>query len=326
MRAAPLRRLPVWFLPVLALLVPAAIAGLLWLPPTDSARAQAGQSVPADWALVPDGIGPGDSFRLLFVTSTTRDASSANIADYNAHAQGAAGGNSSLANFSSQFRALISTSSVDARENTGTTGTGVPIHWLGGERVADDYADLYDKSWDSVAGRTESGSSYTGLVWTGGNKMGEKSGQRYAGAAEVRLGDLGDATLPLSSPTVKASGEAYPLYALSPVITVAEPEPEPTPTPTPEPTPTPTPEPTPTPAPDNGPPAISSGPVIASSPASGDIYGKGETIEVAITFSETVTVTGPALRAPGCRRAGPEGQVFQRRRRDCDLRLQGRGQ
>ncbi len=284
--ASPLRLLPSPRLPLLLLL--ALAAALLALPSAESTQASAAQSVPSDWEHIPQGIKPGDSFRLLFVTSATRDASSSNIADYNAHVQGAAGGNDSLKSFKGQFTALISTSAVDARENTGTTGTGVPVHWLGGEKVADDYADLYDKSWDSVSGRTESGGSYTGLVWTGGNKMGQKSGQRYAGAAEVRLGDLGDATLPLSSPAVKASGEAYPLYALSPVFTVAEPEPEPTPTPTPEPTLAPT----PTPAPDNDSPTITSGPVIASNPASGDTYGKGETIKVAITFGEAVTVTG----------------------------------
>ena len=287
MPASRLRRFPTWFFPALALLALAAVAGLLWLPSADSAQAQAGQTVPADWPLIPDGIEPGDRFRLLFVTSATRDASSSDIVDYNAHVRVAAGGNADLQAFRSQFTALISTSDMDARDNTGTTGGGVPIHWLGGAKVADDYADLYDGDWDSVSGKTEGGGGYTGLVWTGGNKAGEKSGQRYAGADEVRLGDLGDATMPLSSPTSKASREAYPLYALSPVITVAEPEPEPTPTPTPQPD-----EPEPESA-----PAIASGPVIVSSPASGDAYVKGETIEVSVTFSESVTVTGqPYLR------------------------------
>ena len=283
MPASRLNRFPIWFFPALVLL--AVTAGLLWLTPADPARAQAGQTVPADWPLIPDGIEPGDSFRLLFVTSATTNTASSNIADYNAHAQGAAGGSGSLKSFKGEFTALVSTSSVDARDNTGTTGTGVPIHWLGGEKVADDYTDLYDGDWDSVSGQTEGGASYAGLVWTGGNKAGQKSGQRYAGAAEVRLGDLSDATTPLSSPTVKASGEAYPLYALSPVITVAQPEPEP------EPTPTPTPEPA------DDPPAITSGPIIGSSPSAGDTYGKGETIEVAVTFSEAVTVAGePRVR------------------------------
>ena len=185
------------------------------------ASASGPQTVAADWPLIPEGIGPGDSFRLVFVTSGARDASSSDIADYNAFVQAAANGNNNLKPFSGEFRALISTASVDARANTGTTGEGVIIHWLGGAQVADDYADLYDGDWDSAGGRTESGSAYTGLVWTGGNKAGGKSGQKYAGASEVRLGDLGDARLVLSSPTAGAATEAYPLYAVSPLITVA---------------------------------------------------------------------------------------------------------
>ncbi len=46
------------------------------------------QTVPADWALIPDGIEPGDSFRLLFVASATRDASYADVADYEAPCPG----------------------------------------------------------------------------------------------------------------------------------------------------------------------------------------------------------------------------------------------
>ncbi len=225
MPAAPRRRLASFLLPALALLALATVAGLLWLPPADSAQAQTAQTVPADWALIPNGIAPGDSFRLLFVTSASRNASPTDVADYNAHVQTAADSNASLKPFKGEFTALISTSAVDARINTATTGTGMPIHWLGGDKVADDYADLYDGDWDSVSGRTESGGGYTGLVWTGGNKMGEKSGQRYAGAAEVRLGDLSDATLPLSSPNAGASSETHPIYALSPVLTVAQPQP-----------------------------------------------------------------------------------------------------
>ena len=186
----------------------------------------AGRTVAADSPLVPEGMGPGDRFRLLFVTSTTTTAESADIADYNAFAQARAAANTNLAGFSGQFRALISTGSVNIKDNAATTGTGVPVHWLGGDKAADDYADLYDLSWDSVSGLTETGGSYTGLVWTGGNGRGETSLRRYAGAAEVRMGDLSDDTRALSSPTHKAATEAYPLYALSPVLTVAQPEPE----------------------------------------------------------------------------------------------------
>ena len=45
---------------------------------------------------------------------------------------------------------------------------------------------------------------------------------------------------------------------------------------------------------DGTPPFITAGPVITSSPASGDAYGEGEAIVVAVTFSEAVTVSGDA--------------------------------
>ena len=46
--------------------------------------------------------------------------------------------------YSSQFRVVGSTAAVDARDNTKTTGTGVPIYWLNGAKVANNYADFYD--------------------------------------------------------------------------------------------------------------------------------------------------------------------------------------
>ena len=46
MQAAPLGRLPTILLPALALLLLAAVAGLLWIPPADSAQAQTAQTVP----------------------------------------------------------------------------------------------------------------------------------------------------------------------------------------------------------------------------------------------------------------------------------------
>ncbi len=184
-------------------------------------RGLVGVPIPADSSLIPAGVEPGDSFRLLFVTSATTTAESADIADYNAFARARAAAHSDLSSLSGEFTALISTGSVNIKDNTATTGPGAPIHWLGGDKVADDYADLYDGDWDSVSGKTEMGGGYTGLVWTGGSRNGETSGLRYAGAAEVRLGDLSDVTLPLSSPNAAAATEAYPIYVLSPVLTVA---------------------------------------------------------------------------------------------------------
>ena len=53
-------------------------------------------------------------------------------------------GHAAIRAYSAGFRVLASTEAVDARDNTATTGTGVPIYWLDGNKLADDYADLYD--------------------------------------------------------------------------------------------------------------------------------------------------------------------------------------
>ena len=114
-----------------------------------------------DWALKPSSVSAGGTFRLLFVGSVDRNAQSSNIADYNRFVQSlAAAGHSSIRPFKGGFRAVGSTAAVDARDNTCTTGTGVPIHWLNGNQVADNYADFYDNSWDDQANpKTESGNA-----------------------------------------------------------------------------------------------------------------------------------------------------------------------
>ena len=106
--------------------------------------------VPDDWALKPSGLGVGDEFRLIFATSTKDDATSGSISTYNTFVQErAVAGHGDIQAYARGFRVVGCTSAVDATENTGTTGTGVPIYWLDGAKVADDYADFYDGSWDN---------------------------------------------------------------------------------------------------------------------------------------------------------------------------------
>jgi hypothetical protein len=78
----------------------------------------------------PPGLDPGDQYRLAFVTSTLRDATSANIADYNAYVTTVANAVPELLALATTWTAIGSTASVDARDNTGTNPNveaGVPI-------------------------------------------------------------------------------------------------------------------------------------------------------------------------------------------------------
>ena len=136
-------------------------------------------SVPADWSLKPAAVAAGDQFRLLFLSSTKRNASSTDIADYNTFIQTrAAAGHTDIQDYSAGFRVVGCTAAVDARDNTSTTYTasdkGVPIYWLDGTKAADQYEDFYDGDWDDEANdKNESGtdgpdtSQQANYPWTG---------------------------------------------------------------------------------------------------------------------------------------------------------------
>ena len=97
------------------------------------------QDIGADWKDVPSGIQAGQSFRLLFVTKTLTRTREHGIDLYNGKVQAQAFNDLKLRPFQAEFRTLLSTASISAWDNTGTnptTGTGVPIHWLGGAQVA----------------------------------------------------------------------------------------------------------------------------------------------------------------------------------------------
>ena len=129
-----------------------------------------------------------------------RNANSTDINSYNSTVQGrAAAGHTAIRGFSSMWRAVASTPSVDARDNTSTTYTssnkGLEIHWLRGNRVANNYEDFYDNSWDNRSIRTESGGGLPNngendlpnggrYVWTGSNANGTGYDGRELGAGD----------------------------------------------------------------------------------------------------------------------------------------------
>ena len=191
--------------------------------------------VARDWPLKPSGLGPGDQFRLIFASSTTRNANPTAIANYNTFVQNrAAAGHSAIQSHSSGFRVVGCTEDVDARDNTSTTGTGVPIYWLSGNKVADDYADFYDGSWDDEANpKDESGNdrTLTGLAnqpFTGCDHDGtEAPGNDNAlGDTSVRLGTpngSGAGHGPLSGNANIAPSNSRSFYGLSEVFRVMPP-------------------------------------------------------------------------------------------------------
>ena len=149
------------------------------------------QMVPVGWALKPADIGVGEQFRLMFATSTTRNARSTSIAAYNTFVRTrAAAGLTALHTYANDFTALVSTGSVNARANTLTRAadTDAPIYWVRSSvaathRAADGYADFFDGSWaTSWRGYNESGSQLsTTRFWTGSNTNGTTHATQFMG-------------------------------------------------------------------------------------------------------------------------------------------------
>ena len=194
------------------------------------------QEVASTWALVPSGLA-GNEFRLLFVTSTSTQSISSNIADYNTFVQAAAAaGHTDIQDYSSHFAALGSTTDVNARDNTGTNYTdsdpGVPIYWLNGAKAADSYADFYDDSWDHRdPGRNENGAEVDfaedSLIWTGSTGDGAAHSSNALGLINIQVAKPGASStgseIDSGASADTAFGETqHPLYGLSYVFRVAE--------------------------------------------------------------------------------------------------------
>ena len=214
------------------------------VPPEEPQIAQAAgdAEVPDYWNLIPTGKGLGDRFRLIFLSSTERNATSSSINTYNTWIQTrAAAGHTALTDYSSLFKAVGCTDSQSARNNTSTTFTnsnkGVPIYWVNGNKVADDYEDFYDESWDDEANdKNESGtngpdtSDVDNYPVTGCDHDGTKAGgsgvqsRALGSGGSVRLArpnDSGSDNGPLSSINNISAG-SRPMYGLSPVFIVVE--------------------------------------------------------------------------------------------------------
>ena len=105
-------------------LTPAAPAGVLTGPHGIVCPTGTNSKTGLPWAA-------GDQYRLVFVTSTTYDAISANIADYNAFVNAAADSSTLPGVPDVTWFVIGSTATVSFKDNTGTaTGPGVPIFLL----------------------------------------------------------------------------------------------------------------------------------------------------------------------------------------------------
>ena len=227
--------------------------------------------VPANWGLVPSGLSEGDAFRLLIVTSTRQNAEDTAIADYNRVVQGdvSSTGHAVIRSYSAGFNALGCTRATSAIVNTytGSTDTAAAIYWLNGAKVADDYADLYDDSWDSHAPRYPGGtnaptSGAGSRAFTGCRDSGASSGSNYLGAGQVREGNPVSPGFEIEASSTASRTDSRRFYGLSGIFRVGA-----------------------------AAPTVSSVAVTSTPHAASNTYGAGELIRFTVTFTEEVEVS-----------------------------------
>ena len=176
----------------------------------------------------PTSLGVGDTYRLAFVTSTTTDATSTDIATYNAFVD--ALGDTVIA---SDWTAIASTAPVDARINTSTfPGTdpvsGAPIFNLNDTMIAATYATLWDSGIDAALDTDElGGTGIVGNVWTGTDGLGRELdfiGARGLGAASPGYGDSSATGIDwVFTSTIGSNADSRRLYGISGLLTIPGP-------------------------------------------------------------------------------------------------------
>lgn len=191
----------------------------------------------------PQGLNPGDSFRLIFLTGTWMSATSADVSGYDAFVTTSAnaitgstnnvGATISIINAENllailnvsgvSWKAIVSTATVHAADHIGTFPE--PVFRLNGGLVATSSADL----WDGVLLRSvlndEYGHDHSYHVWTGTGANGLASANPLGSATPTYGGaDSTDASW-IALQTGAAAGQRS-LYGLSSAI-VYDPAPEP---------------------------------------------------------------------------------------------------
>ncbi len=183
----------------------------------------------------PGNLGPGDQYRIAFVTTATTDATNSSISYYNNFVNSVAndtstGGNLTAALNHQGWTAIVSTTGVDARDNTstvpGSSATNIPIFLVDGTTIiANSYTDLWDGTLGASLNRRENNTTVGAFPWTGTTDDGTGSGSSTLGNSRPFHGHTTSSNMGwIETATTIPSTSLRPVYAISGVLTVSVPE------------------------------------------------------------------------------------------------------
>lgn len=191
---------------------------------------------------VPPGLQPGDTYHLVFATSTVHGITTlefvpppsfpafggVDAADWvvtNAAASGGLlGGWNGL---DLVYTSVLSNSTTNAIDRLGING---PLYNTAGQLLATGESDFFDGSLFNPVGFDEFGNPVTGAVWTGtdeaGNMLSNTCGDNWNTSGDVGATGLAESSgAPMSGGGNVACSQTARLYGVSPELTVPVPEP-----------------------------------------------------------------------------------------------------
>jgi hypothetical protein len=161
----------------------------------------------------------GDKYRVLFVTSTLRDAKSSEITDYNTFVSNAAVSGSVTGSMGLTWKALASTENMNAQDNIGVyngDNSSITMFNTSGQIVASSGADLWDGVLDNPILYDESAEQRREFVWTGSHEDGGTGVS--LGGVEATAGYTSNESESGVHWDVRDTQWSYALYSVSSVV------------------------------------------------------------------------------------------------------------
>ena len=193
------------------------VAAVLWLASGSGRLAEASIVLQT-----PGGLNAGDPFRFVFVTDGIRDATSANLADYDSFVNSEAGG-ATYAGAVIDWLAIGSTDSVDAIDHVGQANA--PVYLSDGSPVTSSTtsAGLWSGSLVHAIDLDLAGNPVPPFlfVWTGTNPTGTGFGGPL-GSPRPQTGSTTDTGGAWTSSGSSPSGDLRSLYGISSVLVVPQ--------------------------------------------------------------------------------------------------------
>ena len=190
-------------------------------------------SLMAGTLIAPVGLNPGDHYRLVFVTSAARDATSTNIADYDNFVNTIAnsGASSVLAPLGINWLVIGTTNTVDALTHINLSAS-VPIYGVNGLLVANGAADFWDGFHAQPISTDETGNLlrtycvsrndcpvWTGTDFIGGNTFANQPLGGNGGSGQLGRSDVSsEAWTQWLSTSVNAAAPFYGISAVDLVV------------------------------------------------------------------------------------------------------------